>query len=128
MRTIAFFARTAKSKQRKGLLKALFLFESRTVVAIFLENFATGGAQSTNSNTGELAVGKQADLLVLDEKQTSLFANKNEHLLDSVIFARQKNTVKDVMVNGCWVVQNGKHAEEQNSVDSFSTLLERLST
>jgi formimidoylglutamate deiminase len=113
------------AKQQRAILASP---EMASVGQNLWQRAATGGAQSTNSNTGELAVGKQADLLVLDEKQTSLFANKNEHLLDSVIFASQKNTVKDVMVNGCWVVQNGKHAEEQNSVDSFSTLLERLST
>jgi len=88
---------------------------------------AIGGAQSTNSNTGTLAIGKQADLLVLDETQTCLFANNNHYLLDSVIFASQKNMIKDVMVNGQWVVQNGIHAQEQSSADSFSALLKELS-
>jgi len=88
---------------------------------------AMGGAQSTNSNTGALSVGKQADLLVLDEKQTSLFANNNDHLLDSVIFASQKNTVQDVMVNGHWVIQNGEHKQAQSSADNFAKLLQKLS-
>lgn len=88
---------------------------------------AAGGAQSTNSNTGALAVGKQADLLVLDPKQTSLFANKNQHLLDSVIFASQSNTIKDVMVNGHWVIKNGSHALEQSSATNFAHLLAKLS-
>ena len=79
------------------------------------------------ANSGVLSVGKQADLLVLDEKQTRLFANNNQHLLDSVIFASQKNTIKDVMVNGQWVVQNGKHPEEQSSADNFAKLLTKLS-
>jgi len=89
---------------------------------------AAGGAQSTSSNTGSLAVGKQADLLVLDERQTRLFANNNQHLLDSIIFASQQNVVKDVMVNGDWVVQNSKHAQEQSSADRFAELLTKLST
>ena len=89
---------------------------------------ATGGAQSTNSNTGALALGKQADLLVLDEKQTALFASNNQHLLDSVIFASQKNTIKDVMVNGNWVIQNGIHAQEQSSANNFAKLLAKLSS
>jgi formimidoylglutamate deiminase len=88
---------------------------------------ASGGAQSTNSNTGALSVGKQADLLVLDEKLTALFANKNEYLLDSLIFASQQNTIKDVMVNGSWVIQNGKHSQEKYSADNFKNLLIKLS-
>jgi formimidoylglutamate deiminase len=75
-----------------------------------------------------LAIGKQADLLVLDEKQTRLFANNNDHLLDSIIFASQQNVVKDVMVNGDWVVQNNKHAKEQSSANNFAKLLAKLST
>lgn len=88
---------------------------------------ALGGAQSTNSNTGSISVGKQADLLILNQKQTSLFANNNKHLLDSFIFASQQNMVKDVMVNGRWVIQNGAHANEQSSADNFANLLTKLS-
>lgn len=44
------------------------------------------GAISTNSNTGCLVLGKQADLLVLDSEKTKLFASTNQHLLDSMIF------------------------------------------
>ena len=66
---------------------------------------AQGGAQSTHSNTGTLAVGKQADLLVLDPQQTRLFAHNEQHLLDSMIFASQQNPIQDVMVNGQWLLK-----------------------
>jgi len=112
------------TKQQRAVLASP---ETASVGQNLWHRAATGGAQSTNSNTGSLSVGKQADLLVLDEKQISLFANKNTHLLDSVIFASQKNTVKDVMVNGHWVIQNGKHEQEQSSADNFAKLLTKLS-
>jgi len=112
------------TKQQRAVLASP---ETASVGQNLWHRAATGGAQSTNSNTGSISVGKQADLLVLDEKQISLFANKNTHLLDSVIFASQKNTVKDVMVNGHWVIQNGKHEQEQSSADNFAKLLTKLS-
>ncbi len=112
------------TKQQRAILASP---ETTSVGQNLWHRAATGGAQSTNSNTGALSVGKQADLLVLDEKQTSLFANNNNHLLDSVIFASQRNTVKDVMVNGHWVVQNGEHEQEQSSADDFAKLLIKLS-
>jgi len=112
------------TKQQRAILASP---ETASVGQNLWHRAATGGAQSTNSNTGALSVGKQADLLVLDEKQTSLFANNNNHLLDSVIFASQRNTVKDVMVNGQWVVQNGEHEQEQSSADNFAKLLIKLS-
>jgi len=113
------------TKQQRAILASP---ETASVGQNLWHRAATGGAQSTNSNTGALSLGKQADLLVLDEKQTSLFANKNNYLLDSVIFASQKNTIQDVMVNGQWVVQNGEHEHEQSSADDFTKLLIKLST
>jgi formimidoylglutamate deiminase len=112
------------TKQQRAILASP---ETASVGQNLWHKAAAGGAQSTNSNTGSLAVGKQADLLVLDEKQTALFANNNQHLLDSVIFASQKNTIKDVMVNGHWVIQNSVHAQEQSSANNFARLLARLS-
>lgn len=88
---------------------------------------AKGGAQSTNTNTGELAIGKQADLLVLDEQQTRLFASSEQHLLDSLIFASQKNPVQDVMVNGQWVVRNYQHEAEQDIASKFADILAEFS-
>lgn len=113
------------SKQQRTILSTN---DQASVGQHLWQKAALGGAQSTNSNTGSLAVGKQADLLVLDEKQTRLFANHNNHLLDSMIFASQQNVVKDVMVNGNWVVQNSKHAQEQSSADNFAKLLAKLTT
>ena len=88
---------------------------------------AAGGAQSTNSNTGELAIGKQADLLVLDDDKLALFAHDEQHLLDSIIFATQTNVIKDVMVNGQWVIKSGAHAEEQKTQLAFAKMLVELS-
>jgi len=89
---------------------------------------AVGGAQSTNSNTGCLAIGKQADLLVLDKDKTKLFANANQHILDSMIFASQQNPVSDVMVNGVWQIKAQQHVEQEQASDNFAKLLVRLST
>jgi len=112
------------TKQQRAILASP---ETASVGQNLWHKAAVGGAQSTNSNTGTIAIGKQADLLVLDEKQTRLFANNPQYLLDSVIFASQKNIIKDVMVNGEWVVQAGEHALEQSSADNFANLLKKLS-
>jgi len=88
---------------------------------------AEGGAQSTHSNTGTLALGKQADLLVLDAHKIQLFAHSEQHLLDSMLFASQQNPVQDVMVNGQWVIKNGQHSLQASSANNFAHLLKKLS-
>lgn len=112
------------SKQQRALLSSS---EQKSVGLNLWQKAAAGGAQSTNSNTGALAVGKQADLLVLDDSQLRLFAHDDTHLLDSVIFASQQNLIVDVMVNGHWVISDGKHALEHASADKFAKLLARIS-
>ncbi len=112
------------SKQQRALLATQ---EQKSVGLNLWQRAALGGAQSTNSNTGELAIGKQADLLVLDDSQLRLFAHDDDHLLDSIIFASQQNLVNDVMVHGIWSIRDGKHALEQGSANKFAKLLSRLS-
>jgi len=112
------------SKQQRALLANT---QQPSVGLNLWQRAALGGAQSTNSNTGELAIGKQADLLVLDASQLRLFAHDDTHLLDSVIFASQQSPVQDVMVFGQWVIRDRQHALETTSADSFARLLSKLS-
>lgn len=88
---------------------------------------AQGGAQSTNSNTGAIAVGKQADLLVLAMDDLACFAHGDQHLLDSLVFASQQVAIQDVMVNGQWVIIDKQHNDEQVIKRDFAKLLARLS-
>ncbi|WP_068544481.1 formimidoylglutamate deiminase [Thalassotalea crassostreae] len=97
--------------------------KTRSVGQNLWQHAAKAGALSTSCNSGELAIGKQADLLVLNSEQTRLFANQNKNLLDSFIFASQQNPINDVMVNGQWQIQNGEHKLQQLSADAFAKAL-----
>ncbi|OUR74902.1 formimidoylglutamate deiminase [Colwellia psychrerythraea] len=111
-------------KQQRAILAT---DEHASVGQNLWQQAAMGGAQSTNSNTGCLAIGKQADLLVLDKDKTKLFANANQQLLDSMIFASQQNPVSYVMVNGVWQIKAQQHVEQVQASDNFAKLLVRLS-
>ncbi|TLU65708.1 formimidoylglutamate deiminase [Thalassotalea litorea] len=87
-----------------------------------------GGAMATSSNTGEIAIGRQADLLVLDPQKLRLYAGGADYRMDSLIFASASNAVRDVMVNGQWVVRDYQHDHQQQSADEFSSVLEQLSS
>jgi formimidoylglutamate deiminase len=107
--------------------RAVLANEQQMSVGLNLwQRAAIGGAQACNSNTGVLAVGKQADLLVLDAEQCQLYAHKPQHLLDSMLFASRENWVQDVMINGQWVVEQGQHALQNSSANEFRALLQRL--
>jgi formimidoylglutamate deiminase len=112
------------TRQQRAILATT---EQASVGQNLWQRAAIGGAQSTNSNTGSLAIGKQADLLVLDHNKTKLFANASQHLLDSVIFASQQNPVNDVMVNGVWQIKNQQHEAQAETSENFAQLLIKLS-
>ena len=111
-------------KQQRAILAST---AQQSVGQHLWQKASLGGAQSTNSNTGELAIGKQADLLVLDPEQTQLFAHSDQHSLDSMIFASQQSPIKDVMVNGQWVVNERKHRDEKKAAKAFADILNHLS-
>ncbi len=111
-------------KQQRAILASK---EQPSVGQYLWQKAAQGGAQSTNSNVGCLSIGKQADLLILDKKQTQLFANSKRNLLDSMIFASQKNLIDDVMVNGKWVIRKKQHVDQKQSSKDFAKLLTKLS-
>jgi formimidoylglutamate deiminase len=71
-----------------------------------------GGAQASGRRIGALAPGHRADLVVLDEQAPELAGRSAPHLLDSVVFAGNRNLVRDVMVGGRWLVRNGRHQHE----------------
>lgn len=110
-------------KQQRAILATS---EQVSVGQNLWQQAASGGAQSTSSNTGELTVGKQADMLVLDDSKMGLFAHDSQHLLDSLVFASQQNPIQDVMVNGTWVVTAQQHQLELQSELDFAALLARL--
>lgn len=85
-----------------------------------------GGAQAMGQAVGELAVGKRADWLVLDGQDPYLATASGDAILNRWLFAGGDRQVRDVMVNGQWVVRQGHHAQEQASARAFMEVLRQL--
>jgi formimidoylglutamate deiminase len=77
-----------------------------------------GGARASGRAIGGLAVGQQADFVVLAD---ALFDGLTpEQALASFVFANQRrNAVSDVWVGGRRRVQNGRHAEDETTQRAF---------
>ena len=85
-----------------------------------------GGAQALGQTIGRLAVGQRADWLVLDGDDPYLATAPGDQVLNRWLFAGNDRQVRDVMVNGRWVVQGGRHAGEEESRHAFTQVLRNL--
>ncbi|NBA94116.1 formimidoylglutamate deiminase [Pseudomonas sp. R5(2019)] len=85
-----------------------------------------GGAQAMGQPVGALEVGKRADWLVLDGNDPYLATASDDAILNRWLFAGGDRQVRDVMVNGVWVVREGRHAGEQESAQAFTQVLRQL--
>ena len=85
-----------------------------------------GGAQALGQPIGALAVGKRADWLVLDGNDPYLATASGDAILNRWLFAGGDRQVRDVLVNGKWVVRDGHHAGEEESSRAFTQVLRDL--
>ncbi|ROM49943.1 formimidoylglutamate deiminase [Pseudomonas poae] len=85
-----------------------------------------GGAQALGQPIGRLEVGKRADWLVLDGNDPYLATASEDGILNRWLFAGGDRQVRDVLVNGQWVVRDGRHAGEEESNRAFTQVLRDL--
>jgi formimidoylglutamate deiminase len=79
-----------------------------------------GGAQALGQKMGAIAPGRRADLVVLDGQHPLLAHVAGDDFLGRWLFAGLNRMVKDVMVGGQWVVQDGRHADEIEAGRAFA--------
>ncbi|MBX8536170.1 formimidoylglutamate deiminase [Pseudomonas cichorii] len=86
----------------------------------------TGGAQALGQDIGKLEVGQRADWVVLDGSDPYLETASGDAILNRWLFAGGDRQVRDVLVNGRWVVREGRHAAEEESSRAFAQVLREL--
>ena len=59
-------------------------------------------------------------VVVLDD--VSIAGHSDEGLLPLVVFSLNRSAVRDVMVNGCWVVRDGRHPLQDEIVSRYKEL------
>ncbi|WP_343551493.1 formimidoylglutamate deiminase [Pantoea sp.] len=86
---------------------------------------AQGGAQACGLQAGELAVGKRADWLVLED-DAFLASVNTASLLNRWLFGGQREQIRDVFVAGKQVIQQGHHAAEDQAAARFAEAMRAL--
>ncbi|PIL46280.1 formimidoylglutamate deiminase [Massilia eurypsychrophila] len=85
-----------------------------------------GGAQASGRKVGALAAGMRADLLVLDSEHPNLAGASSDDVLGIFVFAGNDNLVRDVLAGGRWVVQAGRHADQDAIAGRYKQAIAQL--
>ena len=96
------------------------------VAANLWRGAAAGGAQAAGQPVGAIAVGKRADLVVLDGGDLDFEGLAAPSALGVAIFSGNSNRVRDVFVGGRAVVRDRRHDDEESAASAFRSTLKRL--
>lgn len=84
------------------------------------------GAESIDAPGGTLEPGRSADFFTVDLNDPSIAGASDDDLLSSIVFSLSRTAVKDVVVGGKRIVEDGKHAQQEEIVERFKVLQRRL--
>ncbi len=119
--------RLVEAAQRLALEKRNVLVRDGESTGLTLYQAAlAGGARALGQPVGAIAVGRRADLLVLDADDPGLAEHAAANLLDAAIFGPGRRVVRDVMVAGRWVIGEGHHADEEAILMRYRQTMKRL--
>lgn len=90
---------------------------------VLLQGAAKGGAQACGRNSGEIAVGKLADIFALDGTAPDLIGKQGDMVLDSFIFSGSSNMITDVWSAGRHMVRGGAHINKEAITKNYEKVI-----
>jgi len=84
------------------------------------------GAESLQSPGGSLEPERAADFFTVDLNDPSIAGASTDDLLSNIVFSLSKTAVKDVVVGGKRIIEDGRHAQQEEIVEGFQRLQKRL--
>jgi formimidoylglutamate deiminase len=124
-------AREMESHLRLQKMERIVLVEreesGHSALASRLFDCATiNGAQSIGSPGGSLEAGLPADFFTVDLNDPSIAGASHDDLLSSIVFSLARTAIKDVVIGGRVVVEDGRHANQDDIVERFRRLQKKL--
>jgi formimidoylglutamate deiminase len=84
------------------------------------------GAQSIGAPGGVLEPGSPADFFTIDLDDPSVAGATPTDLLSGIVFSLSKSAVREVVVGGETIVENGRHKAQEEIVEKFNAVQKKL--
>ena len=96
------------------------------IAARLFASATVSGAESIEAPGGTLEPGRPADFFTVDLNDPSIAGASEDDLLSSIVFSLSKAAVKDVVVGGKRIVEDGRHAQQEEVIERFKKLQKKL--
>jgi formimidoylglutamate deiminase len=104
----------------------LALRERESVGRRLFDTALAGATQACARPVGAIAVGRRADIVLLDERHPDLVVGHGDHWLDAWIFVVGRAAVERVLIGGETVVSRGRHHGREAVERRYVATVERL--
>jgi formimidoylglutamate deiminase len=98
----------------------------KTLASRLFDCATVNGARSLGMNAGTLAAGSFADFFTVDLDDLSIAGHSGEDLLPLLVFSLDRTAIRDVVVNGRWVVRDGHHPLQEEIVARYKEIHTKL--
>lgn len=78
------------------------------------------GARSLALPAGVLTPNTDADFFTVDLRDVSIAGHSVDHLLPLIVFGLNRTAIRDVAVNGRWVIRDGLHPLQEEIVSRYA--------
>jgi len=96
-------------------------------LAVRLFKCATeNGAGSIGAPGGSLVPDRSADFFTIDLNDPSITGAARDDLISHVVFSLSRTAIKDVVVGGRRIIEEGKHPQQEQVVEKFRILQKKL--
>ncbi len=110
-------------QQQRAVLDQI---DGRPIAARLFDCATTYGAQALGVDTGSLRNGEFGDMISVDLNDLSIAGNTPETLLPQLVFGTHRSAIRDVVVNGRIILQDGHHPLQEEIVQKYREVYRKV--
>jgi formimidoylglutamate deiminase len=111
------------AQQQRAVLDQI---DGRPIASRLLDCATIHGAQALGVESGSLTLGEYGDMVSIDLKDLSVAGHTSETLLPILLFGANRTAIRDVVVNGKFILRDGRHPLEEEIVGRYHELDRRV--
>jgi formimidoylglutamate deiminase len=110
-------------QQQRAILDQI---EGRTIASRLFECATVHGARALATPCGDLAAGSFADFVTIDLNDVCIAGHSGEDLFSILVFSLNRSAIRDVVVNGRFVVRDQRHVHQEEILSRYRELHQKV--